>query len=42
MVLVHEDRFEVLDHGELLTSVTRTAPKEVTRFKAAVHQARQG
>jgi hypothetical protein len=41
MVLVHQDRFEVLDHGELLTSVARTAPKEVTRFKAAEHQARQ-
>ena len=38
MVLVHEDRFEVLDHGELLTSVARTAPKEVTRFKASEYQ----
>ena len=38
MVLVHEDRFEVLDHGELLTSVARTVPKEVTRFKASEHQ----
>ena len=42
MVLVHEDRFEVLDHGELLKSVARTAPKEVTRFKAHEHQPRQG
>jgi transposase InsO family protein len=41
-VLAHEDRFEVLDHGELLTSVTRTVRKEVTRFKASEHQARQG
>jgi len=38
MVLVHEDRFEVLDHGQLLKSVARTAPKEVTRFKAHQHQ----
>ena len=38
MVLVHEDRFEVLDHGQLLTSTARTAPKEVTRFKAHEHQ----
>jgi hypothetical protein len=38
MVLVHEDRFEVLDHGQLLTSAARTAPKEVTRFKAHQHQ----
>jgi hypothetical protein len=38
MVLVHEDRFEVMDHGELLKSVARTLPKEVTRFKAAEHQ----
>lgn len=38
MVLVHEDRFEVLDHGALLKSVTRTAPKEVTRYKAHQHQ----
>ena len=41
MVLVHEDRFEVLDHGELLKSDARTVPKEVTRFKAAEHRARQ-
>jgi hypothetical protein len=41
MVLVHEDRFDVLDHGELLKSVARTVPKEVTRFKAHEHQARQ-
>ncbi len=40
-VLVHQDRFEVLEHGELLKSVARTAPKEVTRFKAHEHQARQ-
>jgi hypothetical protein len=42
MVLVHENRFEVLDHGELLKSVARTAPKEVTRFKAHEHQPRRG
>ena len=41
MVLVHEDRFEVLDHGALLKSVTRTAAKEVTRFKAHEHQHEQ-
>ena len=38
MVLVHEDRFEVLDRGQLLTSAARTAPKEVTHFKAHEHQ----
>jgi hypothetical protein len=42
MVLVHQDRFEVLDHGELLTSIARTTPKEVTRFKAYEHQAQHG
>jgi hypothetical protein len=41
MVLVHEDRFEVLDHGALLTSATRTAAKEVTRYKAHEHQHEQ-
>lgn len=38
MVLVHEDRFEVLDHGQLLKSTARTAPKEVIRSKAHEHQ----
>jgi Integrase core domain len=38
MVLVHENRLEVLDHGELLKSAARTLPKEVTRFKASKHQ----
>ena len=38
IVLVHEDRYEVLDHDELLKSVSRTAPKEVTRFKASEHR----
>ena len=32
----------MLDHGELLKSVARTVHKEVTRFKAHEHQARQG
>lgn len=41
-VLVHEDRLEVLGHGELLRSVARTVRKEVTRFKAAEHRRPKG
>ena len=37
-VLVHKDRFEVLDHGQPLKAAARTMPKEVTRFKASEHQ----
>ena len=40
-VVVQEDRYEVLDHGELIRTGVRTVGKEVTRFKAAEHQPRK-